>query len=242
MIFEILLIIINFQISRIEIYQPEFEQMRVTCYCTGTRFANGESVYEGGCAGRRADIGKYVVIRTDQDEHILKITDCGGYLIESGQRIDVYRTTLARCYDWVHQYGDYQEIAILTEDELLLYQENFRKSQELEELYQLKSEVLEMARLENQIKVDIVNHLSELIKRLEYASEYSFYIGDKLIQYKESVNFIFINDIPTIATALNIPYKKEEVNYPNATFRYSFEFYGYEFIEITDKEYERKVN
>lgn len=141
---DFLIWLICLQIQDIKIYEPEFQNIRVTCYtATGNHMANGEYPYEGAVAGKREDIGKYVVIRTDQDEQIMKICDCGGNIIQSGKRIDVYRNTLNGCYDWVHKYGDYQEVAILSEEQLILYQQNEEKWGNIEDLEKRK-EILQM--------------------------------------------------------------------------------------------------
>lgn len=94
---------------------PAPELMRVTCYtATGNCMANGEMPYEGCVAGKKEDIGKKVKIY-DLNMNLIgeyEIKDTGGKLIRTGQRIDVYRDTLSRCFDWVHEYGDYLYIEI----------------------------------------------------------------------------------------------------------------------------------
>lgn len=89
--------------------------MRVTCYtATGNHMANGEYPYEGCVAGKKEDIGKIAVIYNADMELIgeFEIKDTGGKLIRSGKRLDVYRDTLERCYDWIGQYGDYCYVVI----------------------------------------------------------------------------------------------------------------------------------
>lgn len=95
--------------------EPAPQRMRVTCYtATGNNMANGQKPYEGAVAGRKEDIGKKCYIYDANMELIgvFDICDTGGKLIRNGERIDVYRDTLDRCYDWVHTYGDYLYISI----------------------------------------------------------------------------------------------------------------------------------
>lgn len=100
---------------------PEDAQlMRVTCYtATGSCMANGQMPYEGCVAGKKEDIGKIAVIYDSNMELIgeFEIKDTGGKLIRTGKRLDVYRNTLDRCYEWVHQYGDYLYVEIKEREE-----------------------------------------------------------------------------------------------------------------------------
>lgn len=237
MMISLLLLLINFRISQIDFYEPEFQQVRVTCYYTGSRFANGEKVYEGGCAGQRKDIGKYVVIRTDQDEHILKITDCGGYLIESGQRIDVYRNNLQRCYDWVHQYGDYQQVSILTEEELIRYEQNNEKWVELQELQIMKGD-LEM---QKEKELEIAKAFIGVLDKIKEIDNTKIEVGEKTISFSLAHYSLLIDDVPTLADAMNISWKMSEQG-EGYQFKYCYEmeFCGLVFRSFSDEDITKK--
>lgn len=91
--------------------------MRVTCYtATGNPTATGVMPFEGGCAAKRDWIGGVAVVYTIEGEFVayLDINDTGGHeRIKDGSSIDVYRDTLAGCYEWVERYGDYMLVQIL---------------------------------------------------------------------------------------------------------------------------------
>lgn len=90
--------------------------MRVTCYTwTGNPTASGVYPEEGMCAGRKEDIGKTAFVYDIHYNFVgaFEITDCGGaYSLQNGTSIDIYRDTLARCYEWVGEYGDYMYVEI----------------------------------------------------------------------------------------------------------------------------------
>ena len=92
-------------------------KMRVTCYtATGNPTATGVMPFEGGCAAKRDWMGDVAVVYTLEGEFVayLDINDTGGHgRIKDSSSIDVYRDTLAGCYEWVEKYGDYMLVQIL---------------------------------------------------------------------------------------------------------------------------------
>lgn len=91
-------------------------KIRCTCYCEGKVTASGDAVREGIVAGRRDWIGKTAVIY-DMDMNLIGVyefKDTGSAKsLRNGTSIDVYRTSLDRCYDWVRTYGDYVYLEII---------------------------------------------------------------------------------------------------------------------------------
>lgn len=87
------------------------ERIRCTCYIpTGNPTASGVYPYEGIIASNREHLGQTAVLYTEDMELIgyFECKDTGGHEgLKNGTRIDVYRDTLDRAYDWVHTYGDY---------------------------------------------------------------------------------------------------------------------------------------
>ena len=94
-----------------EVYTlQDLPRVRVTCYYQGTTTASGKRVREGYVAASRDHIGDTCILYT-LDHQFIGIFECedtgGAYRIQKEGSVDVYRTSLSRCYDWVHQYGDY---------------------------------------------------------------------------------------------------------------------------------------
>ena len=100
--------------------EPEYiapVKIRATCYTwTGNRCATGCYPYEGIVAGRPEWSG-YAAILYDADMKyigVFEFRDTGGHpTLQNGSSIDVYRDTLADCYDWVDDYGDYLYVQII---------------------------------------------------------------------------------------------------------------------------------
>lgn len=100
--------------------EPEYiapVKIRATCYTwTGNRCATGCYPYEGIIAGRQEWSG-YAAILYDADMKyigVFELRDTGGHpTLQNGSSIDVYRDTLAECYEWVDDYGDYLYIQII---------------------------------------------------------------------------------------------------------------------------------
>lgn len=93
-------------------WEEQGKVMRITCYVSSPKAhtASGQIVHEGGCAGRREDIGKVAYLYTI-DTHelvaILEINDCGGhYMLRNGTALDVWMPSMDDAWDWVHMYGD----------------------------------------------------------------------------------------------------------------------------------------
>jgi len=100
--------------------------MRVTCYTwTGNPTASGCYPYEGIVAGKREWLGCVAIIYDVDMNYIgtFEFRDTGagmdtdgdgiGDSIRNGTSIDVYRDTLAGCYDWIGEYGDYCYVQII---------------------------------------------------------------------------------------------------------------------------------
>lgn len=100
--------------------EPEYiapVKIRATCYTwTGNRCATGCYPYEGIVAGRPEWSG-YIAVLYDLDMRYIgmfEFRDTGGACsLQNGTSIDVYRDTLADCYDWVDNYGDYLYVQII---------------------------------------------------------------------------------------------------------------------------------
>lgn len=87
------------------------ERIRCTCYIpTGNKTASGVYPYEGIIASNKEHLGQSCILY-DENMKIIGYFECkdtGGHPgLKNGTRIDVYRDTLQRCYDWVDTYGDY---------------------------------------------------------------------------------------------------------------------------------------
>lgn len=95
--------------------------MRCTCYTSdeGAVTASGQTVREGIVAGMVENRDSVAIIYENNDGKIgdiigyFEILDTGGELIQSGDRIDVYRNTLERCEKWIAEYGDYVYVQII---------------------------------------------------------------------------------------------------------------------------------
>ena len=93
-------------------------RMRITCYTVpeGAVTASGQTVREGCCAAKRSWIGKTAVLY-DSNMNLIgvyEITDTGDHQrIRSGQSIDLYKSSLDRCYEHIAQHGDYGYVQIL---------------------------------------------------------------------------------------------------------------------------------
>lgn len=86
-------------------------KVRCTCYIpTGNPTASGIYPHEGIIATNREHLGESAMLFTIDGEFIgyFDSMDTGGHEgLKNGTRIDVYRDTLDRAYDWVATYGDY---------------------------------------------------------------------------------------------------------------------------------------
>lgn len=91
-------------------------RIRCTCYSMGTVTASGEPVREGYISGKREWMGKTAVLY-DMDMNVIgfyEFKDTGSAKsLKNGTSIDVYRSSLDRCHEWIKQYGDYVYIQIV---------------------------------------------------------------------------------------------------------------------------------
>ena len=102
------------------------KKMRVTCYTypEGKITASGSEVREGIVAAKKSWMDAVVVIY-DLDMELIgyfEVKDTGFGIdkdgdgigsIQDGTSIDVFRSTLDRCYEWVETYGDYCYVQII---------------------------------------------------------------------------------------------------------------------------------
>lgn len=99
-------------------------KVRCTCYIAyndNPVTRSGVAPKEGMVAGRYEDLGKTAILyRVDEDGTIGELigyfdfTDTGSHEgLVNGTRIDIYRDSLSRCYDWVDEFGDYVYIQIV---------------------------------------------------------------------------------------------------------------------------------
>ena len=86
-----------------------FQKISTTAYCVGHHTANGDAVYEGGCACNPEHIGDVAVIFSLEGEFLgyYFCNDTGkvGGGVRRGVVVDIYRTDLDRCQDWMEQTG-----------------------------------------------------------------------------------------------------------------------------------------
>lgn len=103
-------------------------KMRVTCYTypPGSITASGCEVREGIVAAKK-DWMDALVVLYDTDMNLIgyyEVKDTGFGIdqdgdgigsIEEGTSIDVFRSSLERCYEWIERYGDYCYVQIITD-------------------------------------------------------------------------------------------------------------------------------
>lgn len=122
-----LIIISTPVLAAVQVNNVKPTKIRCTCYTSseGSTTASGERVREGIVAGKREWMNKTAILY-DLDMNLIGIyefkdTGAGidtdgdgkGDSIKNGKSIDVYRDTLAGCYDWIKTYGDYVYMAII---------------------------------------------------------------------------------------------------------------------------------
>lgn len=114
----IALLIITTLPATAEVNFTEPVLMRVTVYTApeGAITASGSEVHEGIVAGKREWLG-YGCVIYDKDMRLIgfyEVKDTGGAKwLKNGTAIDVYRSSLERCEEWVKTYGDYCYIQII---------------------------------------------------------------------------------------------------------------------------------
>lgn len=105
-------------------------KMRVTCYTypEGSITASGSEVREGIIAAKREWMNALVVLYDTDMKFIgyFEVKDTGFGIdrdgdgigsIQEGTSIDVFRSSLERCKEWVNTYGDYCYVQVITDAE-----------------------------------------------------------------------------------------------------------------------------
>lgn len=100
-------------IAKAKSTEPELQLVRCTCYvATGNKTASGVYPYEGIVASTREHMknGDVAILYT-KDKELIGFFECrdigGDERILNGTRIDIYRDSLDRAYEWVGEYGDF---------------------------------------------------------------------------------------------------------------------------------------
>ena len=101
--------------------QPKLQRMRITCYTapSGAITASGRPVMEGTCAARRQDLGKVAIVYSEDMEYIgtFEVVDTGGAKwLKNGTAIDLYKSSLDRCWEHVREWGDYGYVQLVEAD------------------------------------------------------------------------------------------------------------------------------
>ena len=87
--------------------EEDFQTMYCTAYCCGEITANGSKVHEGGCACN-PHLGEVAVVYTMDGEFLgyFECNDTGATNgLKKGTVIDIYRTDLERCRDFMKLTG-----------------------------------------------------------------------------------------------------------------------------------------
>ena len=106
------------------------KKMRVTCYTypPGSITASGSEVREGIVAAKK-DWMDALVLLYDMDMNFIgyfEVKDTGFGIdrngdgigsIQGGTSIDVFRSSLERCCEWIERYGDYCYVQIIPDAE-----------------------------------------------------------------------------------------------------------------------------
>ena len=110
--------------------KTDLHRMRVTCYTypPGSITASGSEVREGIVAAKREWMDALVVLY-DMDMNFIgyfEVKDTGFGIdkdgdgigsIQAGTSIDVFRSSLNRCWEWVERYGDYCYVQVIPDAE-----------------------------------------------------------------------------------------------------------------------------
>lgn len=93
-----------------------FEKMYATAYCVGHHTANGDAVYEGGCASSLDHIGDVAIVYTLEGEFLgyFYCNDTGkeGGGVRNGDVLDIYRSDLDRCQELMETIGKEQKVYV----------------------------------------------------------------------------------------------------------------------------------
>ena len=88
-----------------------FQKLKTTAYCMGHHTANGSAVHEGGCAFSPDHIGDVAIVYTIDGEYlgIFEVNDTAGEdsAVTAGYVLDIYRTDLERCQEWMDNTGGF---------------------------------------------------------------------------------------------------------------------------------------
>lgn len=99
-------------------------RIKVSCYIAspGAHTADGSIPIEGYCSGNKEHLGQDLIL---YDENLIpvgryEVRDIGGHhLLKSGEAIDFYRDSLARCYEFLEEHGSYAYIKYIDRTEVL---------------------------------------------------------------------------------------------------------------------------
>ena len=121
LVFAVIACIVSVGAVRKEPHQEEidfagqgFVKMSATAYCVGHHTANGDAVYEGGCACSPDHIGDVAIIYTLEGEFLgyYFCNDTGGEKVRSGKIIDIYKTDYDRCKEFMRKIGKEQMVFV----------------------------------------------------------------------------------------------------------------------------------
>lgn len=100
--------------NEIDFEAEGFTQMLTTAYCVGHHTADGSEVYEGGCASSLDRIGCVAIVYTLDGEFYanLIVNDTGkaGGGVRRGVVLDVYKSDIERCREYMSMVGKEQKI------------------------------------------------------------------------------------------------------------------------------------
>lgn len=93
-----------------------FTKMYATAYCVGHHTANGDAVYEGGCASSLDHIGDVAIVYTLDGEFMgyffCNDTGAEGGGVRAGTVLDIYRSDYERCVELMEQIGKEQMVFV----------------------------------------------------------------------------------------------------------------------------------
>lgn len=93
-----------------------FTKMYATAYCVGHHTANGDAVYEGGCASSLDHIGDVAIVYTLDGDFLgyFYCNDTGkeGGGVRNGDVLDIYRSDLDRCVELMKVIGKEQKVFV----------------------------------------------------------------------------------------------------------------------------------
>lgn len=100
--------------SKIDFEGQGFVKMKTTAYCVGHHTADGSAVFEGGCASSLDRIGMVAIVYSTGGDflgyYIVNDTGAEGGGVRRGEVLDIYRSDLERCQDWMDTVGESQSV------------------------------------------------------------------------------------------------------------------------------------